>query len=64
MLYYQDVPPIFPQVSALELLRLKRPQLPSPEAEGGGDQSQGLFGMPGTSPGPSPGPAPATTRAQ
>ncbi|MCC7016968.1 MAG: hypothetical protein IT564_07170 [Rhodospirillales bacterium] len=34
MLYYQDAPPIFPQVSALELMRLKRPHLPPPEAEG------------------------------
>ncbi len=52
MLYYQDTPPIFPQVSALELMRLKRPPIPKPDAEGGDDQSQGLFGLPGTAPGP------------
>jgi hypothetical protein len=52
MLYYQDAPPIFPQVSALELMRLKRPPLPQPDAEGGGEQPQGLFGAPGTTPGP------------
>ncbi|MSP81037.1 MAG: hypothetical protein EXR02_08280 [Rhodospirillales bacterium] len=39
MLYYQDTPPIFPQVSALELMRLKRPHLPSPDAEGAGEQT-------------------------
>ena len=32
MLYYQEAPPIFPQVSALELMRLKRPHLPPPDA--------------------------------
>ena len=39
MLYYQDAPVIFPQVSALELMRLKRPHLPSPDADGAGEQT-------------------------
>jgi len=64
MLYYQDAPPIFPQVSALELMRLKRPQLPPPEAEGG-EQPQGLFGTPGPVTGLAPEPAPGSAiRAQ
>ena len=39
MLYYQEAAPIFPQVSALELMRLKRPHLPPPDAEGTGEQT-------------------------
>lgn len=34
MLYYQDALPIFPQVSALELMRLKRPHIPPADVEG------------------------------
>lgn len=35
MLYYHEAAPIFPQVSALELMRLKRPPLGNPEKRGG-----------------------------